>query len=119
MNSDHTLLTMLLSAIEFVRGGTNPSKFYSTFGNGMYYDQSDFSAHSSFLKLRDYLRSAGVARNDSLRIILRTKQYFYRGFRKASESYLLDMSILRLVLWCGMLPALLQRSMAVTRARFL
>ncbi|VIO98670.1 Uncharacterized protein BM_BM10581 [Brugia malayi] len=70
MNSDHTLLTMLLSAIEFVRGGTNPSKFYSTFGNGMYYDQSDFSAHSSFLKLRDYLRSAGVARNDSLRIIL-------------------------------------------------
>ncbi|OZC08246.1 hypothetical protein X798_04725 [Onchocerca flexuosa] len=70
MISDHALLMMLLSMIEFVRGRINPTKFYSTFGNGTYYYQSDFSKHISFLKLRNYLQSTSAIRNDSQKVIL-------------------------------------------------
>lgn len=50
MNLDHTLLIILLSIIELNESdGTNPIKFYSTFGNGAYYYQSDFSKQNSFL----------------------------------------------------------------------
>ncbi|KAM3717016.1 Nuclear cap-binding protein subunit [Dirofilaria immitis] len=70
MNSDYVFLTLLLCMIEFVRGRINPNKFYSTFGNGTYYYQTDFSKHSSFLKLRDYLQSNSGIGNDSQKVIL-------------------------------------------------
>uniref|UniRef100_A0A8R1Y1Y9 CX domain-containing protein n=1 Tax=Onchocerca volvulus TaxID=6282 RepID=A0A8R1Y1Y9_ONCVO len=70
MNPDYALLTMLLSMIEYAGGGINPTKFYSTFGNGTYYYQSDFSKHISFLKLRNYLQSTSAIRNDSQKVIL-------------------------------------------------
>ncbi|KAL3985743.1 hypothetical protein ACH3XW_39895 [Acanthocheilonema viteae] len=70
MNKNHTLLTILLSMIELIKSDGIPIKFYSTFGNGIYYYQSDFSKQNSFLKLRDYLQSIDAVRNDSLRVTL-------------------------------------------------